>query len=353
MKILLTSISVLILLTGLLPLIKNDNWVFRVFDYPRVQKLIVCLVLLFCWGIYSGLDLQLWDLVITFLLVVMVGYLLVQIFPFTPLAKRMIQSTKMRDKSPDLNIMVINVYQYNPNFDKVVNLLKSENPDIFLLVETDQKWAAAIALFKETYPYHIEIPLDNTYGMLFYSKNEIVSNKINYLIDHQIPSLETLVKLGDGELVKIFSIHPMPPVPQENPESTERDAEILLVGKMVKAYQKPAIVIGDLNDVGWSYTSSLFLKTSGLLDPRRGRGMFSTFHSKYFFLRWPLDHIFVSKHFTLDRLTVHGPVGSDHFPISATFSLQRENNNQKMDSNPEAEHVAQEKIANGLAKSQD
>jgi hypothetical protein len=29
----------------------------------------------------------------------------------------------------------------------------------------------------------------------------------------------------------IIRIHPTPPVPQENPESTERDAEILLVGE--------------------------------------------------------------------------------------------------------------------------
>ncbi len=340
------------LLTGILPLIKNDNWTFRIFDYPRVQKLVICIALLVGWNFYGQASLESWELFLPILLVVMVLYLIVQIFPFTPLAKRMVQSTRKLEGGPDLHVMVMNVYQYNTDYDKVITLLKNENPDLFLLVETDHHWANAIAVFKKDYPYFIEIPLDNTYGMLFYSKNEILSNKINYLVDEDIPSLETLTRLPNGQAVKIFSIHPMPPVPQENPRSTERDAEILLVGKMVKAYQKPAIVIGDLNDVGWSYTSNLFLKTSGLLDPRRGRGMYSTFHAKYFFLRWPLDHIFVTKHFTLDKLTVHGPVGSDHFPISATFTLDRENNNQKMESDPEAEHIAEEKIEDGLAENE-
>ncbi len=83
----------------------------------------------------------------------------------------------------------------------------------------------------------------------------------------------------------------------------------------------PVIVAGDLNDVAWSYTTNLFQKLSRMLDPRKGRGFFSTFHAEKFWARWPLDHIFTSHHFKLVSMKRLGYVGSDHFPIFIDLRL--------------------------------
>lgn len=350
MKTIIEILSILILVAGLIPVIKKDYWAFRIFDYPRFQKLIICLTILGIWLIIGFSAFSTLDYILFGSLVIMAIFQMYQIYPFTFLSYKMVESTGPSSSFSAISVMVINVYQYNKEYQKTLSLIQKKDPDVLLLVETDGNWAKEMSLLKNSHPYYLEIPQDNTYGMLFYSKFSILEHEVLNLIDPEIPAIEASVALNCKEKVKIFAIHPTPPVPTENPSSTDRDAEILLVGKKVKDYNQPTLVLGDLNDVGWSYTSELFLKISGLLDPRRGRGMFSTFHAKYFFLRWPLDHIFVSKHFTLDNLKTHGNIGSDHFPISAKFSLKPENGNENLQANKEEKEEADEKIEKGKEK---
>jgi len=89
-------------------------------------------------------------------------------------------------------------------------------------------------------------------------------------------------------------IHPAPPSPTEKDSSRPRDSELIMVAKVLKNPSRPTIVAGDLNDVAWSRSTRLFMQISGFLDPRKGRGFYNTFHAGYFFMRWPLDHLFHS-----------------------------------------------------------
>ncbi|WP_230981502.1 endonuclease/exonuclease/phosphatase family protein [Echinicola salinicaeni] len=329
-----------------MPLVKKDYWTFRVFDYPRFQKLILILTLIVFWFFEDYNKLTQVDFGILTVLILLFFYLLKQIIPYSPFSTKMVNSAK-KDEKTTLSLLTANVYQYNKNFTKCMKLIKKQSPDVFMLVETDQAWADAMASLKTDYPHYIELPKNNTYGLLFYSKIPLKNTSINYLIDNEVPSIFTDLDLGH-QMIRIYGIHPTPPVPGENTHSTERDAEILLVGKKAKAYNKPCIIMGDLNDVAWSYTTELFLKISGLGDPRIGRGMFNTFHANYPMLRWPLDHIFVSKHFKVKKLKVQPSIGSDHFPISVELVLDKSMENEQLKADQEDKIEAQEKIISGI-----
>jgi hypothetical protein len=109
------------------------------------------------------------------------------------------------------------------------------------------------------------------------------------------------------------------------------------------------VVAGDLNDVAWSHTTRLFQRTSGLLDPRVGRGLYSTFHAAYPFLRWPLDHVFFSREFRLRRLERLPAFGSDHFPILVEVSYEpaRAHEHEAPRPEPGNRHEVRERIAEG------
>jgi endonuclease/exonuclease/phosphatase (EEP) superfamily protein YafD len=157
--------------------------------------------------------------------------------------------------------------------------------------------------------------------MHLYSKLQLHDQEVSFLVEEDVPSIHVSIELRTGDRVRAHFVHPAPPSPTENTESTERDAELIIVARSVEKSDQPVIVTGDLNDVAWSSTTRLFRKISGLLDPRIGRGMFNTFHVKYPFLRWPLDHIFHSDHFTLRSIQRLPSIGSDHFPLITSLSF--------------------------------
>jgi endonuclease/exonuclease/phosphatase (EEP) superfamily protein YafD len=313
-KILIISFGYLLLVISILPLIRLDHWFFRIFEYPRLQKLTFNILLLFGFVYIYELE-SLHDSLFSALLTLNAGYLSFQVYPFTVVAQKQMINTVNHHPDSSISLFIGNVFQYNRKAKEYLESVMSTDPDVIMLVETDSWWAKQAEIFNETHPYQLLVPLENTYGMILYSKFELIDGQVKYLVDDGIPSVHTCIKLPSGEKISFHGLHPTPPVPGENPRSTERDKEILVVAKASKKSNLPVIVAGDLNDVAWSYTTQLFSKVSGLLDPRRGRGFFNTFHAKYRLFRYPLDHIFCSTDFTLIDIKRMPNCGSDHFPM--------------------------------------
>lgn len=334
-----------IILFTLIPFVRSDHWTFRIFEYPRIQKLVVCFIILLLFIFYLRFD-TLESTLFTVALILDMGYLLYKILPFTPVASKQMEAAANQLPGQFLSIMVSNVYQFNRRADKLLRVVKKSEPDVLLLVETDEWWKEAMNELKQHYPHNLLYPLDNTYGMLLYSRLPLEDTEVKFLIEDYIPSIHTKVVLRSGHRVQLYCIHPEPPAPNESIRTTERNAEILLVGKMAKACSIPVVVCGDLNDVAWSFTTELFLKTSGLLDPRRGRGFYNSFNARHVFLRWPLDHFFCSKEFRLIKLERLEHIHSDHFPMLIKVSLEpsAEHMQEGMELDQEEREEVEEKI---------
>lgn len=299
-----------------LPLLRHEGWWIRAFEFPRVQIALLTAAVLISFVYLTGAG-QPRQIALALLLSVCVLFQLVRIIPYTSVFPKQVNDAKNWNPANSLSLLVANVWMPNRESEALLDLIRAKDPDVVLLVETNAWWESRLDALDPDYPYSVRYPLDNLYGMHLYSKLKLIDPEVMFLIEDEVPSVHAGLELRSGHRARLHCLHPAPPSPTENPTAKERDAELLTVAKAIASNPGSEIVCGDLNDVAWSYTTRLFQKISGLVDPRIGRGMYSTFHARYPFIRWPLDHIFFSADFTLIALERLPFFGSDHFPIFA------------------------------------
>jgi endonuclease/exonuclease/phosphatase (EEP) superfamily protein YafD len=336
------TLTAFYLLISFLPLVRSDFWTFRILEYPRLQKLVLGLLLV----VMVVLLRDHLEGAFPYLLGILLGccfFLVIKIYPYTKAASCEMRQVPQGDKGHALRVFAANVLQTNRHFDAMLSQSRGMDPDLILLVETDAAWEKAMRPLEQKYPHTVKEPLDNTYGMLLYSRLPLRNEQVIYRVEADVPSIEAEVKLPCGVWVKIFCLHPKPPAPEESLYSTAKDKELMKVAFLAREEQKPCIVMGDLNDVAWSHVTEMFRKVSGLLDPRRGRGFYSTFSSKSWLVRFPLDYIFCSPHFGLLGMKRLPFNHSDHFAMF--IHLQYDPSLKREQKAPQAEEGEKEEAA--------
>lgn len=310
--------AVPILLT-LLPRWRTPRGWVRIWDFPRAQVAGVSLIAQAClqrWGRAEPVDRTLAAGLAASLL-----YQGVKILPYTRLYPRQVPDADP-GATPRIRLLMANVLQDNRRADLVRRTVREAAADVVCLVEVDAWWQREMRPIEDEYPWVSAHPLDNAYGMILYSRLPLRACDIRFLIHHEIPSMRAVVELPSGDEVVIHALHPQPPLPDT--PTYGRDAELVITAREIADDGRPSVVIGDLNDVAWSDTTALFQRVGGMVDPRIGRGLYNTFHAEHPLLRYPLDHVFHTRHFTLCGVARLPYTGSDHFPIVVELALTPE-----------------------------
>ncbi len=307
------------LLTTLAPHLPGKHWLIRVWEFPRLQQLVIMVVQIAGW-IWS------WPHHTTALgfciaLSLACLYQLMWVLPYTPLWRSQVKQVVSSQDQDTLSILTSNVYTPNDNIAALIKLIEDLNPDMVITLESDSKWQKGLEPLHSAYPHRMACPLDNLYGMHLYSKVPFDSNQLLYRVEQDVPSFQVFIRINQ-QPVRVEFLHPKPPSPTENETATPRDKELTQVGRELADQALPYIVTGDLNDVAWSPTTREFRKLANAKDPRIGRGFFNTFHAHYPIARWPLDHVFHSEHFDLVDIKRLGDIGSDHFPLYVKLVLR-------------------------------
>ena len=332
--ILVFSVTLVTLLSHL----PGTNWVLRVCDFPRAQVLTAGLVLIafMLLAMLTGFPIKpnkgviFWVFTIPLVTSVLIpGLWAIQ---FTPLRPVSVQHSDMSIESASTSdhafrLITANVDYENPNPSNAIRMLMDKDPDILALVETDEHWDHLIEFHRSTHPRIVKELREKGRGVALLSRLPIEHAEVKYLVDKDRPSIWVQFCIPDHECVHLIITHPAPPgLPKRDGEgrhsSKKRDIELDLIATHIADRPNQLwILAGDFNDVGWSWTTMQAKHTSGLLDPRIGRGMFNTFPASYPFVRYPIDHVLVSESFKLIQMQRLQNIGSDHLPLLADLEL--------------------------------
>lgn len=245
--------ALVVTVASFLNFVRLDYWWIRIWDFPHLQLTVLAAIGLVCWLVIDHTLTGYYSIVPIGLLATL-GYQGWLIYPFTPLHRKQVARVANRTrmaKSDDntIRLLVANVLMDNAQTNHVRNLVDKHKPDVLLLLETNQKWQDALAQIAPDYPHQVFHPLENTYGLLLYSRLPIRHHELRFLIQDDIPSVYAQLELPSAQIINFYGVHLMPPSPTEHYRSTERDAELLLVGKEARKRGGATIVAGDLNDV--------------------------------------------------------------------------------------------------------
>lgn len=311
------TLTIVCLIATVVSSLRLPRWWVKGWDVGRVHLTWVMSLLMIGGLIIFPLN-NYWAQVYLATLFIAIIYHAKVLFPFLPFHSVEVERTQQRDYA--LKFLTVNVREKNNQYQKLVDLVEKIQPDIFLLTETNQEWLDATIHLKKQYPHVVFQHQENTYGMLFFSKLPLENSKVRFLVEEDVPSIQTHIKLKD-KIVQFLALHPRPPAPSNKVKN--KDLELIKVATITNWNDLPTIVGGDLNDVGWSKITQKFKQISGLLDPRIGRGFYNTYNALIPIFRVPIDHFFISKEFKLLKIQRLEKIGSDHFPVLIEINLEK------------------------------
>lgn len=217
-----------------------------------------------------------------------------------------------------IDVMGINLFSKNRDVKSVADYITTQDPDVIVLTEYTSEWKENLDTLKSIYPYTLEKVRQGNFGIGLLSKYPLQNDSIHFFVGGKYASVFGEVEIN-GKEIGILGTHPEPPFNSNG--ARLRNNQLQKIAEYFKDYQKPFVLVGDLNCGPYSYHFKKLLKGLQLSDTRNKFGILNTWPSTFFPLWVPIDHCLVNIHCkTINR--ENGPnIGSDHFPVFATIGF--------------------------------
>lgn len=228
------------------------------------------------------------------------------------------KSKTKRHQAQTLKLFHSNVLSSNKDYQQVVENILTENPDIIGLQEVDNSWINHLMVIREHYPFAVEVPRPDNFGIALYSKFPITNSDVQSLGSLGLPSIEAQVVVNN-EPIYLLLTHPLPPVSQQHYDA--RNAQLKDVAKRIKEIDGAKIVLGDLNTTVWTSAYKTLEADTGLRNASKGFGIQFTWPTNIVPLMISIDHCLVTDNFAVIDVSSKKLSGSDHASLVVELEL--------------------------------
>jgi endonuclease/exonuclease/phosphatase (EEP) superfamily protein YafD len=281
-------------------------WLFDLATHFRVQWIVLALTCI-------ALALLLWRTRVLALSIALLVHLVIPVAPYV-LPK---PQTLSIDVNTSFCLVTFNVLMGNKPKEYITDYLVQSNADVLFLPEVNQDWLDVLTPALTDYPYRVQDPRDDNFGVVLYSKFPISTATILYE-PAAVPTISATLDVR-GQPISFVGIHPRPPIGGRMTQA--RNAQLQDMGQRLANYPMPLIVAGDFNTSPWSSAFQNFVHDTGLIDTALGRGVQPSWPAEAPLLHSPIDHVLVSSHVVVTERFVGPAFNSDHLPVHACLAL--------------------------------
>ncbi len=217
-------------------------------------------------------------------------------------------------------LMNANVLTANMHYSQLGRIIQDTKPDLICLQEVDVRWINGLAPFLKQWPYRLEVPQNDNFGLAFYSRLPLQSAQVVHFAvkrtSFSMPSIVARLEWA-GQPLTLIVTHPLPPE-----QSGVRNAQLLDLGHRRDQFGKRLIVSGDLNTSPWSPVFQTLLQQARLRDSQMSNGIQPSWRVENWLIAIPIDHVLVSPEFKVIQRQIGPDFGSDHRPVIVDLALQ-------------------------------
>jgi endonuclease/exonuclease/phosphatase (EEP) superfamily protein YafD len=232
---------------------------------------------------------------------------------------------------PFLKVFSSNNWVYNHNYPALLELVRTENPDIAMFYEVNATGQKYLDTLSDILPYSV----GRGTGAQIYTKLSLAGTKQALLGNAQYPEypgttvIENLQYLG--RTFTLVATHTASPHSRE--QFLIRNQQLENLAGYMASSDQALIVAGDFNVTMWSPYYRRFTYQANLISTRPGFGVIPTWTPARVrsipallqpWLSIPIDHIFTrSGQFELKTMSMKAGnfVGSDHLPVIAQIGV--------------------------------